>query len=207
MGRTSDAKERLLEVASDLIWRNSYGAVSVDQICQQAGVKKGSFYYFFPSKSDLAVEAFERHWTQAREKYDRIFSAQTPPVERILNYCGQLYETQKRLKAETGQVLGCPYASVGSELSTQDEKIRHKAAELFERGCKYLESALRDARRDGIIDNEDFQGVAHSVYSLVTGTLFQAKVRNDAEVLKQLGPDILQLIGAKTLPNQRVAVE
>jgi len=47
MGRTSDAKEKLLSVAFDLIHENSYGAVGVDQICKRAKVNKGSFYYFF----------------------------------------------------------------------------------------------------------------------------------------------------------------
>ena len=63
MGRTSDAgREKLLQVAFDLIWKQSYGSVSVDDICERAEVKKGSFYYFFPSKSDLAVAAYEAHW-------------------------------------------------------------------------------------------------------------------------------------------------
>jgi TetR/AcrR family transcriptional repressor of nem operon len=45
-----------------MIWESSYGSVSVDDICTKAGVNKGSFYYAFKSKSDLAVAAFERHW-------------------------------------------------------------------------------------------------------------------------------------------------
>ena len=65
MGRTSDAKEKLLHVAFDLIWQHSYGSVSVDDICERADVKKGSFYYFFPSKSDLAVA---KALTAARQK-------------------------------------------------------------------------------------------------------------------------------------------
>lgn len=44
MGRTSDAKERLLAAALDLIWERSYGSVTIDAICEKAGVKKGSFY-------------------------------------------------------------------------------------------------------------------------------------------------------------------
>ncbi len=48
MGRTSVAKEKLLQVAFDLIWQQSYGSVSVDDICERAKVKKGSFYHFFP---------------------------------------------------------------------------------------------------------------------------------------------------------------
>lgn len=39
MGRTSDAKERLMEAMSELIWTGSYGTTSVDQICERAGVR------------------------------------------------------------------------------------------------------------------------------------------------------------------------
>ena len=80
MGRTSDARDRLLQVAFDLIWQQSYGSVSVDTICDRAGVKKGSFYYFFPSKSDLAIAAYEEHWQQRRPVYDRVFSSSGAPA-------------------------------------------------------------------------------------------------------------------------------
>ena len=55
MGRTSDANERLMDAALDLIWEESYGAVTIDDICKRADVKKGSFYYFFDSKAALAT--------------------------------------------------------------------------------------------------------------------------------------------------------
>ena len=57
MPRVSNTRERLTDAAMDLIWENSYAATSVDAICDRAGVKKGSFYYFFKSKSELAVAA------------------------------------------------------------------------------------------------------------------------------------------------------
>jgi len=40
-------KDKLLQVAFDLLWDNSYGSVSVGDICERAGVNKGSFYHFF----------------------------------------------------------------------------------------------------------------------------------------------------------------
>jgi len=64
MGRTSDANERLMDAALDLIWEESYGAITIDDICKRADVKKGSFYYFFSSKSELAVAALERMWQE-----------------------------------------------------------------------------------------------------------------------------------------------
>lgn len=196
MGRTSNAKERLLQVAFELIWQQSYGAVSVDDICERAKVKKGSFYYFFPSKSDLAVAAYEEHWRQKRPIYDETFSPQVPPLERIEHYCGNVYEAQRERKEKTGRVLGCPFASVGCELSTQDEKIRQKAQEMFCRFCVYIETALRDAHRDGLIEKGDFGAKSRAIYSFALGMMLQAKVKNDPEVLRDLAPMVLQMIGA-----------
>ncbi len=194
MGRTSDAKEKLLQVAFDLIWQQSYGSVSVDDICERAEVKKGSFYHFFPSKSDLAVAAYEEHWQASRPKYDGIFSPLVPPLERIKNYCDGIYEKQKEIYEKTGRVLGCPFASVGCELSTQDEKIRQKAGEMFGRMCLYLENALRDAHEAGLIEVQDFSFKARMIFSLMTGMLLQAKVMNDPEVLRGLSPTVVQLL-------------
>ena len=62
MGRTSNAKEHLMQAISQLIWGGSYGSTTIDDICERAGVKKGSFYYFFESKAELAVAALESDW-------------------------------------------------------------------------------------------------------------------------------------------------
>ena len=196
MGRTSNAKEKLLQVAFDLIWRQSYGAISVDDICERAQVKKGSFYYFFPSKSDLAAAAYEEHWQQMRPKYDALFSPQVPPLERIENYCKRVYAGQKESLAQTGRVLGCPFACAGSELGTQDENIRHKSQEMFDRMCKYLESALQDAHKEGHIEKQDFHSTSQAIFCFVLGRLLQARVTNDVEVLRDLSPMVMQMIGA-----------
>ena len=66
MGRVSDAKARLMDAVSELIWSGSYGSTTIDHICEKAGVKKGSFYYFFKSKSELAAEALEA-WLAATQ--------------------------------------------------------------------------------------------------------------------------------------------
>src|SRR5471032_405500 len=72
----SETKRKLLATAMEMIWESSYGSVSVDDICTKAGVNKGSFYYAFKSKSDLAVAAFERYWEHKRPLLDQVFSSQ-----------------------------------------------------------------------------------------------------------------------------------
>jgi TetR/AcrR family transcriptional repressor of nem operon len=170
----------------------------VDQICDRAGVNKGSFYHFFRSKTDLTVAAYEEHWLELRPALDRIFSSQTPPLDRIEQYCRGVYELQKAKFKKCGRVLGCPFAAVGCELSTQEEKIRLKAQEMFERSCKYLETALADAKREGLVEIDDPRTEGQAVVSYVLGMLLQARIRNDPEVLAALWPVVTRMIGART---------
>ncbi|HVU07518.1 MAG TPA: TetR/AcrR family transcriptional regulator [Verrucomicrobiae bacterium] len=199
MGRPSDAKEKLLQVAFDLIWNQSYGAVSVDQICEQARVNKGSFYHFFPSKSDLAIEAYEEHWREKQPELDRIFSPQIPPLEQLERWCRHVCDRQRQKAKKYGHVCGCPYASLGTELATQDERIRLKSQELVDRNIRYIESALLEAKRQGLIAIADPQAGARRVYSTVLGMLLQAKIRNDLGVLDELEPTVMGMIGAREL--------
>src|SRR3954452_18755128 len=87
MGRVSDAKERLMNAVRELIWTGSYGSTTIDQICDKTGVKKGSFYYFFHSKADLAVAAIDEEFQQRRPELDSLFSPMVPPLERLHHYC------------------------------------------------------------------------------------------------------------------------
>src|SRR5689334_10502910 len=126
MGRVSDAKEKLMEAVKELIWTGSYGSTTIDQICDKAGVKKGSFYYFFDSKADLAETALEEDWKVKRLELDSIFSPTIPPLERLRKYCEFGYKIQAEMKAKYGCVLGCPLFSVGAEVSTQENRLQKK---------------------------------------------------------------------------------
>src|SRR6266571_943512 len=76
-------EERLMEAVRELIWSGSYGSTTIDDICEKAGVKKGSFYYFFDSKADLAVAAIDEEWERKRGELDSLFSPTIPPLERL----------------------------------------------------------------------------------------------------------------------------
>ncbi|RYD83173.1 MAG: TetR/AcrR family transcriptional regulator [Verrucomicrobiaceae bacterium] len=202
MGRKSDAKERLLEAALDLIWKRSYGVLTIDAICEKAGVKKGSFYYFFDSKSTLAAAALHQSWfVDGKEKWDRIFSASTAPLDRISDFMKTVYEGQIEVQKEHGQVLGCPCFSVGSETSSEDEAVSDKAREILGQQLRYFESAIRDAQADGLIAPGDAAEKAKCLFSYFEGSLAQARIHNDLTYLKSL-PDTSRSL----LIGQHVAV-
>lgn len=66
MGRTSDAKEKILAAARSLIGGRGYSALGVAEICKAAGVPKGSFYCFFESKEALALAVVDEHGRRRR---------------------------------------------------------------------------------------------------------------------------------------------
>src|SRR5438093_8673812 len=186
MGRVSDAKARLMEAVLGLIWTGSYGSTTIDQICEKAGVKKGSFYYFFDSKADLAVTALDAEFKKKRAEMDSLFSPTVPPLERIRNYCEFAYRNQVKIKKECGCVLGCPLFTLGSEVSTQEQKLRSKIEEILEHHGRYFESAIRDAHSAGLIHAPDVPAKPRMIRAYYEGLLTQSRIQNDVEILRDM---------------------
>lgn len=197
MPRVSDMKERLMDAAMDLIWENSYGATSVDAICERAGAKKGSFYYFFKSKSELAAAALEADWNKRKSDMDRIFSATVAPLERLERYFEFVHDRLAELQKQCGNVLGCPLLSVGSEVSTQDQAVRETVDRIMDRKINYFISAIRDAHAQGLINAPDPEAKARALFACYQGTLAQARIQNDVDLIRDFKHVAMDVLGVK----------
>jgi len=197
MGRVSDAKVRLMEAVRDLIWTGSYGSTTIDQICERAGVKKGSFYYFFDSKAELAAAALDEDWQRRRLDLDSIFSSTVPPLERLKKYCDYGYKLQSEMRSKCGSVLGCPLFCLGSEVSTQEDALQKKVRQILEQKRKYLESLIRDAHAEGLLHAPDPAGKARMLFAYFQGLLTQARIENNLEILRESARGALEFLGAK----------
>jgi TetR/AcrR family transcriptional repressor of nem operon len=203
MGRPSDAKERLMEAIVELLWTSSYGSTTIDHICEKAAVKKGSFYYFFDSKADLAMAAIGDAWRQHRVELDAIFSPTVPPLERLRKYCDYNYTIQAEMQAKFGHVLGCPMFSLGCEISTLEDHLQKKVNEMLDQKRKYLESAIRDAHAARLIHAPDAAAKARTLFSYYQGQLTEARIQNNLEIARGAFAGTCELLGinpAKTVP-------
>jgi TetR/AcrR family transcriptional repressor of nem operon len=148
----------------------------------------------------LAVATLESYWEEFRRpQLDQMFSPLIPPIERLKLYCDQLYENQKDRFDKTGRVCGCPINSLGSELSSEEENVRRKSQDMAARVRAYIESALRDALRDGVWHGRDVPRKALELYSFVTGTLLLARINNDLEMIKGVKSAMLRLLGLEVV--------
>ena len=190
-------KERLTDAAMDLIWENSYGATSVDAICERAGAKKGSFYYFFKSKSELAAAALEADWNKKKVEMDAIFSPTVPPLERFERYFDFVHNNLAARQKQCGSILGCPLLSIGSEVSTQYQVVRDTVDRILDRKINYFISAIRDAHAQGLIVAPDPEAKAKALFACYHGTLAQARIQNDVELLRDFRHVAMDVLGVK----------
>jgi TetR/AcrR family transcriptional regulator, transcriptional repressor for nem operon len=197
MGRVSDAKVRLMDAVLELIWTGSYGSTTIDQICEKAGVKKGSFYYFFESKAELAIEALETSWESKQAELDRIFSPMVPPLDRIRKYCEFTYKYQLEIKQKYGRALGCPQFALGAEVCTQENLLQKKIQEVLDKKQRYLESAIRDAHAAGWIEAPNAGAKARMILAYYEGLLTQVRIQNDVELMRDAIGGIFAMLGVK----------
>lgn len=195
MGRTSDARERLLRSAGQLIAQNGYQAVGVSEICQDANVNKGSFYHFFSSKQDLGLEVINEHWELAEHHVWQSFAGDKPLAEKLRLLFRSGKKVQEQDKEECGSVPGCMLGNLALELSTQDEEVRKRLQEIFSQQASILETAVAQAMDSGEIERGNAKEIADQILAYLQGVTLMAKVKNDPRVLTKAARGAAHLAG------------
>lgn len=190
MGRTSEAKEKLIDSAINLIGQRSYSAVGVQELCDHAGVKKGSFYHFFDSKKELTIRSLDIMWQMYRENCLMPLIGSDLSLEEKFNaLMNNSYELTKTSKeCNNGCTTGCPFGNLALELSTQEEDIRLKIEEIFRNWIECLEILLKKSvERGELPGNINTFATAQSIVAYVEGLALIGKTFNDPEIVKNLG--------------------
>jgi TetR/AcrR family transcriptional repressor of nem operon len=187
-----------MDAALDLMWEESYGAVTIDDICKRAVVKTGSFYYFYKSKADLAVAALEKLWNEDWKPHlDQQFSSAIEPLERFNGYLRGIYGNVAEQKKKYGKVLGCPMCSVGSEVTTHEVDVSAVVRDVLSRKRRYYESTIRDAVAQGVIEPCDPAQQAVALFALIEGLVSQARIMNDPEIIRPIPEMAFSLLRVK----------
>ena len=109
MKKGEESRQLLIECAAELFWKNGYSATGISEILKQTDLPKGSFYFYFKSKDDLA--------TAVTEYYQKILLEQFQSSSQRNDWESFIEEIFDYLSVRTsGQTFaGCPYAVMGME--------------------------------------------------------------------------------------------
>ncbi|HEU5023307.1 MAG TPA: TetR/AcrR family transcriptional regulator [Spirillospora sp.] len=139
---TSSTRERLLEAAAGLLYREGVH-VGVEALCREAGVSKRSMYQLFESKDALVAASLERSAPGYRASLLPPDDA-GGPRERILHVFRRLEED-----AAGAGFRGCPFVAAAVELKSPE----HPASRVARQGKGALTEFFRtEAERGGAAD-------------------------------------------------------
>jgi AcrR family transcriptional regulator len=108
-------RQRILETAQRLFYRDGFRAVGIDTIIAEAGVAKMSLYRHFPSKDDLIVAYLEESNRQYWEWLDGAVAHLDNPEEKLIG----MFEAIEKL-ASSPECLGCAFQGTAAEFPDRD---------------------------------------------------------------------------------------
>ena len=179
----SATKRKLLDAAMTLMIGKGFTATTVDAICAEAGLTKGSFFHYFDSKEDLA-KATAKHFNEFQQRmFDGAgFRSVADPLARIhgrLDFLVGIAHNPQMPKS-------CLIGNLAQEVSGTHEGIRCVCLGVFEAAAADFERDLAAAKLKHVPD-ADFEpaSVARLFITLIQGSMILAKASKDAGVLAE----------------------
>jgi AcrR family transcriptional regulator len=159
------ARERILETAQRLFYRDGLRAVGIDTIIAEAGVAKMSLYRHFPSKDDLIVACLEESSRQFWDWIDTMTADVEDPTEQLTT----MFEAIQRLSTSP-ECLGCAFQGTAAEFPDRSHP-GHKVALAHKQAVRNRFTDL--AAQAGLRDSE---GLADQLLLLVDGAWVAARM-------------------------------
>jgi AcrR family transcriptional regulator len=132
---SSNLKERILQTASELFYRQGIRATGVEAIVKAAGTTKMSLYHYFPSKKDLVLAHLQKTTEMMRERIlTGIAKRASEPKARLL----AVFDVFGELLASDG-FRGCPFINAATEASGDEEPFKCVSADFYQQLRLHLE--------------------------------------------------------------------
>ncbi|HEX4341245.1 MAG TPA: TetR family transcriptional regulator C-terminal domain-containing protein [Polyangiaceae bacterium] len=179
----TDIPERLLAAGLDLFLRQGFNGTGIQQIADQAGVPKGSFYNHFASKEAFGAAIVDRYSEYNRRSWKHMMRSAPPePMAAIRHVFAAMSAYHERASCQSGCLIG----NFAAEISLASEQCRERllAAQLAWR--ERLAGLIRAGQSIGEIrDDIDPIELSALTWSVWEGALLRMKVEGSATPLHE----------------------
>lgn len=174
-------KERITRAAAELFRRQGFAATSVSDLLAAADVKKGSLYFHFPAKEDLALEVLQQAETEFMDFLETALVGSSPAA-RLDNFFCKALEIHRR----SGFVGGCLFGNTALEASDCNPRYATRVSEVFARWTDTIRDVVADAQAGGQIRNDmPPQALAQFVISAIEGGIMLSRLQKNEEPLSR----------------------
>ncbi len=180
-------REKILDTAQSLFQRHGYSHVGINTLCHEAGVVKGSFYHFFPSKQALLDAVIERNRSQLMAELRSGATLESDGRKRILAQFSAVLAAAERHRNAAGCALGCSLGTLASELAVGNEVARAASAAAFTEWHSLLEQKIQAGIRDGsIVATVNPKTTALCILAVIQGMSTLGRTFNDPMMLAEI---------------------
>lgn len=180
MSKREQKKEQILDAGLKVMVTRGYNGTSIQDIVSAAAVPKGSFYTYFKSKEDFALEALEKV-TQERMLHNRrlLGDRSIAPLERLKRYFQEnIGGCEQNLNG------GCFLGNMSQEMADSSEAIRLKVRQMLRNNTQAIEDVLEEARLNGKLTTSlPLSVIAEFMFNAWEGTLMRMKATKCREPL------------------------
>ncbi len=174
--------DRLVAAGQELVLRQGLAATSIDQVCRQAAVSKGSFFHYFATKQELVEELLRRYGSERMA-----FMAHGPeramddPRERLFAYLERIIEGS----GDEDILCGCLMGNIGQEVSRCNPGLREIIAGGVQVWTDLVAADLAAAKRI-YAPRATWQpkDVARHLIGVFQGGLLLVRITGDASALR-----------------------
>ena len=171
MNNKNNARDRIIETALDLFYRQGYLSTGINQIIAESKVAKATFYSNFPSKEALCVAYLQaRHdlWMGWLKHHVKKSDTDTEKLLAVFSFLKQWMQDNK--------FRGCAFLNIASEVPLKDSKIRAEVIKHKNSLQKYLHKIILDCvESNNISKTINAESTAKAVYVLVEGAIVSSQ--------------------------------
>ncbi|MCE9681305.1 TetR/AcrR family transcriptional regulator [Halomonas alkalisoli] len=176
-------RERLLEAGLEMLLQHGYNDLGIQALLQATGTPKGSFYHYFRSKEDFALQVIDRYMDEVHQGLDAALGDQSlPPLDRARRF----FELSREKYRRDGY-LGCMLGGLGQELSGINPTFAEKIEGCFGELTQRLSACLEEARQRGDIPlDSDPRELANLLLNCWEGAALRSRLWRDPTPLDQM---------------------
>jgi AcrR family transcriptional regulator len=189
--KKGEGREAILEVASRLFYKQGYNATGIQQIIDEAGVSKGTFYTHFKSKDELGLEYMRRQHNVETIQLKESLAKIKDPRKRYLSF-----NTIMRDWMVETEYRGCAFANMAAEVTDGKSPIRKEAKFHYEAFRAVIGDMIEDLiKSDARYKQLDARYVTDSFMLISIGALTNATIYQDTWPYEEAGKSLRKLIG------------
>jgi TetR/AcrR family transcriptional repressor of nem operon len=190
VGREEGTRDRILDVAQDLVQRVGANAMSYQDLSAAIGITKPSIHHHFPTKAVLLEQLVRRYSADILGAVDRILASDENGMAKLERYC-TIFETTI---AESAGEKACLCGMLGAEAATLGDRTLERLRDFYAANNERLRRLLEDGRRDGSIRFEGEAAAAASlVFATLEGALMIVRVQDGTEGFRAIVRQLLLL--------------